>query len=155
MCRCTRIKDILDVERKVILSHLDKHKWFNHIADPNEAISDFVWKYAWLMREVFCGALCDGKDTCEAALKFQEVFLHDISDGELNVFIRRYHKEEVSRELSWIQLQVVKHHIAVHKWIHSIPNYHDAVSDFLSKFSWVIEEMSRMSSSSSSSLSGA
>jgi hypothetical protein len=92
---------------------------------------------------VFCGALCDGKADCEAAKGIQKAFIHDISDGELNVFIDRFHQGRLSRDLSWIQLQVIKQHISLHRWLHKLPTYNEAVTDFLQKFGWVIEAMSR------------
>ncbi len=141
MCKCTRIQDILKAEKSVILRHLDDHKWYNSIEDENSAIMDFVWKYAWLMREVFCGSVCSEKDCCEASKSIRESFLHDVSDGELNEFIRKYNNTDLPRELSYIELQVIKTHIGFHKWFRGIESYEDAVRDFLFNFGWLIKEV--------------
>ena len=42
---CQKLKDFLDIERKIIIRHIDQHKWFNKISDKNEGISDFIGKY--------------------------------------------------------------------------------------------------------------
>jgi hypothetical protein len=140
MCKCARVGDITKAEIQVIKKHLDRHKWFHHFTDENDAVADFVWKYAWIMREVFCGKLCTASPWCDAGKVFRSAFLHDISDGELNVFIKECCGDK-PRDLSWLQLQVIKHHISMHKWFHRIDNYKDAVRDFLDKFGWVIDEM--------------
>jgi hypothetical protein len=61
---CHELKDFLNVERDIILKHIDEHKWFNHISDKNVAIADFIEKYAWLIREVYCKCLCDKEEDC-------------------------------------------------------------------------------------------
>ena len=141
MCNvCNRVKDIMKIEINVIKKHLGKHKWYCGIGDDNAAVADFVWKYAWLMREVYCGKLCPKHANCEAGMPFRSAFLHDISDGELNEHIKASRKGQ-HHELSWLQLQVVKHHISMHKWYHSIVSYKEAVNNFLDQFGWVIDEM--------------
>ena len=143
MRKCTNVKAILEAEREVIKAHLNRHKWYNHIKDEEAAIIDFIWKYAWLMREIYCGKLCKINQKCDAGGCFRAAFLKDISDGELNKYIKEYKGGEYPDELTRTQLQVIKHHISMHKWFHRIDNYHDAVKDFLEKFGWVIDEMCR------------
>jgi len=115
MCVCCRTKDIVDAEREVIQRHLDRHKWFKHIVDEDDAIIDFIWSYAWLMRETFCGRLCEDHEQCDASRGFRSGFLHDISDGELIEIIRQRDSHK-SAEFNRVQLTVIKHHIAMHKW---------------------------------------
>jgi hypothetical protein len=142
MCGCTRTKDVLEAEMSVIKKHLSKHKWYRHIIDENEAVAAFVWEYAWLMRETFCGKLCPEKERCQAGKGFRPAFLRDISDGELNEFIKQARGGQ-PHELTWLQLQVIKHHISMHRWFHRLDSYEQAVADFLDKFGWVVEEMYR------------
>lgn len=54
MKKCIRLKDFLDYEVSLIEKHIDKHKWFNHIEDKDEAIADFINKYAWIIKESYC-----------------------------------------------------------------------------------------------------
>jgi len=141
MCKyCKHITDILEIEREVIIAHIEKHKWCNHIIDDNDAILDFVHKYAWLMREVFCGVMCLYRDSCGAADEFKKQFLADISDGEIEEYIKMdFH--DTDRDVIKIKLQVLKHDISTHKWLNRIDNYEDGVKDFLNKFGWVIYEI--------------
>lgn len=67
---CTNLKKLLSVECEIIKRHIDDHKWFNAIADKETAICDFIEKYAWLMREVYCGSVCEKRYECECAEEF-------------------------------------------------------------------------------------
>jgi hypothetical protein len=71
---CDRVKDLLQVESRVIKRHIDRHKWFQHIRDKNEAVKDFIEKYGWLMREVYCENMCSKKDTCKV---YKKVMIND------------------------------------------------------------------------------
>ena len=140
MCKCNRMKDIIGAELALVKRHINDYKWYNHIEDEEEAVVDFVRKYAWLMREVFCARICPDKLRCEVSAAVKSAFLHDISDGELTKFITEFRQGQ-SSDLTHIQLQLIKHHISMHKWIHGIKEYRDAVKDFLERFGWVIEDM--------------
>ena len=139
MCKeyCNHLDKILKVERSIIVEHIKKHKWCNSIEDPNIAIIDFVHKFAWLMREVYCGAMCPHKDACGVNNEFRKTFLADISDGEIREYIKYSYGEE-EEDLIKLKLHVIKHDIRSHKWLNKIGNYEDAVRDFLNKFGWVI-----------------
>jgi len=141
-CACHHVSDILAVERRIIQEHLAKHKWCNHITDPTDAIIDFVHKFAWLMREVYCGAMCRYKDECRVNEEFRRGFLDDVSDGELQELIKLTYTT-VEPELISLTLHVIKHNITVHKWLNRIATYDQAVEDFLRKFGWVIFEVYR------------
>jgi len=140
---CEHIKDILNVEQKLIKQHIIEHKWCNGFDNRNDAIIDFVQKYAWLMREVFCGVMCPYRNKCEVSDVFRKAFLEDISDGEIEEFIKLDYKDN-NRKVVKIKLQILKHDLKAHKWLNKIDNYEDAVKDFLSKFGWLIYEMYRI-----------
>lgn len=72
---CDKLKDLLHVEGKIIQRHIDRHKWFQHIENKNTAVIDFIEKYGWLMRELYCENLCDKKGDCEA---FKQTIIKDI-----------------------------------------------------------------------------
>jgi len=141
---CQHIRDILEVERELIQDHIAKHRWCNQFDGDNEAIIDFVHKYAWLMREVFCGVMCKHRNSCGAADQFKKAFLSDISDGEIEEYIQMNYWD-TNRDVIKIKLQVLKHDILTHKWLNKIDNYQDAVRDFLNRFGWVIYEMYKRS----------
>lgn len=141
---CNHINHILKIERGIIQDHIAKHKWCNRIKNEREAITDFVHKFAWLMREVYCGAMCPYKSECQVNEKFQKAFLEDISDGELKEYIL-YSFKETNSDLIKLKLQVIKHDIKTHKWLNKIENYEDAVRDFLRKFGWLIFEVYKRS----------
>ena len=63
---------LLDVEKKIIERHVDEHKWLNHIADPTVGMIDFIKKFGWIMREVYCEGVCDRKEDCEIYQKICE-----------------------------------------------------------------------------------
>jgi len=140
---CDHITDILEIERGLIIDHIGKHKWCNQIADENEAIVDFVQKYAWLMREVFCGVMCPHRHGCEAADQYKKTFT-DVSDDELESYIKLDFKD-TEADVVKIKLLVLKNDINVHKWLNRIDNYEDGVRDFLNRFGWVIYDMYKRS----------
>jgi len=139
---CYHVKDILDIERELIIDHIAKHRWCNNFENDNDAIIDFVHQYAWLMREVFCGVMCPYRHDCNASDQFKTAFLEDISDGEIEEYIKMDFNDR-DRDVIKIKLQVLKHDIKTHKWLNRIDNYQDGVKDFLNKFGWVIYEMYR------------
>ena len=67
---CKDITKLLKAQRKVLLTHLAEHKWFQHIADENVGAIDFVEKYGWIMREMYCGFACPDRLNCEWAKQF-------------------------------------------------------------------------------------
>jgi len=69
--RCERLKDLLNCETRIIQKHIDEHKWLQKIPDYNTGVSDFVTKYGWLMRELFCGYACEDRENCHLANPFK------------------------------------------------------------------------------------
>lgn len=64
MERCEHLREFLDLELDVIKRHLDEHKWFRHITDENDGVKDFIESYGWLIREIYCVAICVDRDIC-------------------------------------------------------------------------------------------
>ena len=62
---CDHLKEFVDVQIKVMNRHIDKHKWFNGIENEEDAMVDFIKKYGWIMREIYCNHVCERKDECE------------------------------------------------------------------------------------------
>jgi len=141
---CSNIKRILKVERAIIEDHIDKHKWCKRIKDSDEAIIDFVQEFAWLMREIYCGAVCLDRDNCEASSELRRAFLDDISDGEIREYIKCSFDDK-DENLLRVKLHVIKHGISTYKWLNKIGTYEDAVKDFLQKFGWLIFEVYKKS----------
>ena len=138
--RCEYIQEILLIERDIIEQHSPAHQRYNGIQDEYDALVDFVSKYAWIMREVFCGVMCSHRDTCKAVEHYKNGFLDDISDGEIEEHIKKLFVS-IDRELLIIKLRILKHDISTHKWLNNIDNYGDAIRDFLLKYGWVIQEI--------------
>lgn len=67
--QCIHLNDLMKVQQKIIINHLDEHKWCNHITDKNAAIIDFIKKYGWVMRETYC-EICEFKKDCSVRRKF-------------------------------------------------------------------------------------
>ena len=65
--KCTRLREFVFVQIDIIKRHLDKHKWYNGIADETTGTVDFVRKYGWLMRDVYCHHVCDRATECPLA----------------------------------------------------------------------------------------
>jgi len=55
---CVKLQNLNRVQFLVISRHLEKHKWFRHIKDKNDALADFLKEFGPIMREIYC-------ETCE------------------------------------------------------------------------------------------
>ncbi|MFA5766365.1 MAG: hypothetical protein WC919_00390 [Candidatus Paceibacterota bacterium] len=62
--QCAHLAEFLKCEVDIIERHLARHKWYNKIPGEAEGIADFVKKYGWLMRELYCGYTCPDRSTC-------------------------------------------------------------------------------------------
>ena len=72
---CDHLDDVLEAETELIQRHIDEHEWYmgqklHREVTENEAIVDFVDKYAWIMREFYCGYVCPERTDCEPAQKY-------------------------------------------------------------------------------------
>lgn len=68
--RCTHLQELLKVQKNIIERHIDEHKWFLHIPDRQEAIADFIEKFGWIMRELYCGYICPVRHECDIAQQY-------------------------------------------------------------------------------------
>lgn len=64
-CHCIHLADFLRVERAIIEKHIDMHKWCREIPDVNEGVADFIDEFGWLMREMYCGHVCEHRCDCQ------------------------------------------------------------------------------------------
>jgi hypothetical protein len=69
--QCKHLREFLDCEVPVIKRHLSRHKWFNAIVNEQDGIADFINKYGWLIRELYCEYGCPAKDTCDIVISKQ------------------------------------------------------------------------------------
>jgi len=60
---CRHLDELLKEQTKVIVRHIDKHKWYKGIDNKDKAVEDFVDKYAFIMREMYCD-LCPENNEC-------------------------------------------------------------------------------------------
>ena len=67
---CNHLNELLAAERGIIVRHLQNHKWFQQITDEQDAKVDFVKKFGWLMRELYCGYACPDRQNCKIAQEF-------------------------------------------------------------------------------------
>ena len=64
--RCENLDNLLKEQELVIKRHIKKHKYYTHKENMEDAISDFVDKYAWIMREIYCNSACSKSKECIA-----------------------------------------------------------------------------------------
>ena len=70
--QCVHLSEFLRVERAIIQKHIDQHKWCRKIPDYNEGVADFIDEFGWLMREMYCGHVCEHRCECEMAQQFRK-----------------------------------------------------------------------------------
>lgn len=81
MEECKHLESLLIEQEHIIRRHIDQHKWYKMIADKNRAVEDFIEKYAWVMREMYCD-LCPDSKEC----KPYNNYLKKNNGGRLNGF---------------------------------------------------------------------
>ena len=71
MCEkfCDHLAEFVKLEFELIQKHIDAHKWFHHIPNLDAGIKDFIEKYGWLMRELYCGQICEKRHECKVNKK--------------------------------------------------------------------------------------
>jgi len=52
------------VPADILARHLDQHKWFRRIPDADAGRRDFLERYGWLVREMYCGYACTSRRGC-------------------------------------------------------------------------------------------
>jgi len=60
---CKELIDLMEEHVKLINRNLEGHKYFQYI--ENDATIDFINKYSWIMKEVYCGR-CSKNQACES-----------------------------------------------------------------------------------------
>ncbi len=125
--RCTHLKEFNPAQIAIIRRHIDEHKWFAQIADEEDGKSDFIEKFGWAMREVFCFYLCSERAGCITAYR---IFNRWPDQTPVNKDILEIALEEISRR-----------HLDEHKWFHHITDPEVAINDFIAKFGWIVQEL--------------
>jgi len=136
--KCHKVPEVMAMEIEVIKKHINNHKYYNNILSDEDAIVDFINKYAWVMREAVCAFCSDIRCECSRLNPDSEM-----PDLALYAMIC---KSESDAELSLIELMIIKKHINNHKWYNGIPTYLEAISDFLGKYGWIIKELKKAQS---------
>jgi len=68
---CIHLKDLLKEEAEVITRHLEEFMTNFNLEDDSEAKNEFIMKYGWIMREMYCD-LCPDKKDCDAYGKMKK-----------------------------------------------------------------------------------
>ena len=68
---CKHLNDIVNAEMPIIKEHLQSHKWYQHIETDTKAQIDFIEKYGFIMREMYCRYVCVDRKTCELNDKYR------------------------------------------------------------------------------------
>jgi hypothetical protein len=71
---CPHLADFLDKFEPIILAHLDEHVYFSG-KDRKQAESDFVERFGWAAREIYCDAICPDNQKCDNYKKYLERFV--------------------------------------------------------------------------------
>lgn len=141
---CINVENILRLERNIIEDHIAEHKWCNGISDKEKAVADFVNKFAWLMREIYCGSMCPYRNKCKINTKYRNEFLRPLTKKDFQEYVSfAYGKEDP--KLIEIKIRIIKQNVDIHKYLNKIDRYEEAIKDFLNKFGWLIFEMYKLS----------
>lgn len=62
---CMHLKELLDAEKIIINRHFEEHKKKYNIEDKNLVVADFISKFGWIMKEIYCESACPYKNNCE------------------------------------------------------------------------------------------
>lgn len=115
---CEFVKGVMKAQRQIIKKHIKAHQWYRNIPNKEEAVTDFIKEFGWLMREMYCGHCCPHRDKCALSVE------HEDADT-----------------FETIKKQLIKRHINDHKWYKHIPCENEATEDFIDRFYWLIQEM--------------
>ncbi len=126
--RCTHLRELMAVQRTIIERHIAEHLWFQHITDLEEGMEDFLAKFAWAMREVYCGYMCQDRADCEIAYNY----LPELPDPS---------NPMPSDILEQAKETIIRRHLDKHKWFQHIEDPEEAKKDFIAKFLWIIQEL--------------
>ena len=82
---CTRVGELTKAEVNIILSHLERHKWFRHIENEDEAIISFNDEFGPILRDMYCRFACPDRADCKLMLDKLEKD-EDGFDGDKEAF---------------------------------------------------------------------
>lgn len=126
--RCTHLRELLTAQKTIIQRHIAEHLWFQHITDKDDGIADFIKKFAWIMREIYCGYICTERLDCPIA----DEYLPQPPDQN----------DPVPQDiLALATNEIIRKHLDEHKWFQHIAEQAEAKIDFLTKFGWILQEL--------------
>lgn len=166
---CNHLRELSAIQRLIIERHIERHKWFQHIADDEQAIADFIEKFAWIMREFHCTQICPDRSQCDApVLVTGDQRLPYVSPrwrtqhfpperGEILTCMDPWARAAWAidpesgvsvlarcRHLDTLlesQADIISRHMARHMWFKHIVNRDEALRDFVNEFGWVMREL--------------
>lgn len=65
MDACENLESLMKEQIIIIRRHLRNHQWYRQIENKEDAVADFVEKFGWVMREVYCDR-CTLSEGCQA-----------------------------------------------------------------------------------------
>jgi hypothetical protein len=126
--RCTHLRGLLSAQKIIIERHIEEHLWFQHIPDEEEGKGDFIEKFGWIMREVYCGFICPDRLNCDIA--------HDYLPQPPN------QSNPVPKDIMDLAMEeIIRKHLDEHKWFQHIADPEEAIKDFMVKFGWIVQEL--------------
>ena len=166
---CKHLRELADSQLAIIERHVDRHKWFRHIENREEAMLDFVEKFGWIMREFHCTQVCTDRSECEQPSRLA-------GDGRLPYSPPQRHEQRISpsrdelmrcveapdsaplgdaqvsaaaflsrcRHLDMLleaQADIIRRHLERHMWFRHIDDRDEALRDFINEFGWVMREL--------------
>lgn len=164
---CRHLRDLLESQREIILRHVDRHRWFRHIEDREEAMLDFVEKFGWIMREFHCTKICTDRSECEEPtrligdrlpyaapqLRGQPISPTrddlvrcldalaktppDGPDPGMPALLRCRHLDMLLAS----QADIIERHLERHMWFRHIENREEALKAFVEEFGWLMREL--------------
>lgn len=85
--KCESLDTLLKEQELVIRRHIKKHQFYHNKATIHEAINDFLDKYGWIMREIYCDASCSKSKDCEAYKNYlknnKEIDFYEGKNGKI------------------------------------------------------------------------
>ncbi|MEM4271785.1 MAG: hypothetical protein QXD13_01715 [Candidatus Pacearchaeota archaeon] len=152
---CTQLEmiDLLKKQKELIMRHVSNHQKFRGIPDSEDAKIDFIRNFRWIMREMYCGNICqkNKEKKCEAYLQYLEKngwrreksaplferakLIETI--GAKKIPMPCQHLNDMLASLT----EITEVHIDEHKWYRGIESLEVAVENFLNEYWWVAREM--------------
>ncbi len=152
---CIQVPNLCRGERRIILRHIEQHKWFEHI--PTEkfdwAVRSFNDKYGWLQREMYCSSVCHYGVTnnCMAFNRYLEKhgWIMDKTKKVVSIALVVQSLED-EKALPWCAHlpdfldkfePIITAHLSEHKQFNGIYDDREATANFVKKFAWAPREI--------------